>query len=88
MYLHIGNDESIPLREIIAIIDLDTVASSLPVQELLDIAQRNGKLVSPVGGSKPKSCIITDQKYYLSTISALTLARRVKQWGMDEEVFA
>lgn len=88
MYLHIGNDESIPLREIIAIIDLDTVASSLPVQELLDIAQRNGKLVSPVGGSKPKSCIITDQKHYLSTISALTLARRVKQWGMDEEVFA
>lgn len=83
MYLHIGNETSIPFRKIIAIIDLDTVESALSTKELLDVAANKQLLEGPNGDSKPKSCIITSDKYYLSTISAVTLARRAKQWGME-----
>jgi hypothetical protein len=83
MYLHIGNEISIPLKEIIAIIGLDAVESALSTQELLELAENKHDLIAPAGESKPKSCIITSDKYYLSTISAMTLARRAKQWGID-----
>lgn len=79
MYLHIGNEISIPLKEIVAIVGLNTVESALPTQELLELAENKQDLIASDSQTKPKSCIITSDKYYLSTISAVTLARRAKK---------
>ncbi|HHY60610.1 MAG TPA: DUF370 domain-containing protein [Clostridia bacterium] len=76
MYLHIGNEVSIPLRKIIAIIDLETVDPTGQLQEMIEQAKRQEKVSLTSGRSEPKSCIITDDRLYLSSISATTLARR------------
>ncbi|HHW06802.1 MAG TPA: DUF370 domain-containing protein [Clostridia bacterium] len=78
MYLHIGNEISIPLRKIIAIIDLETADPTGRLQELIELAERQQKVNVTAGKSDPKSCIITDDRLYLSSISALTLARRAE----------
>lgn len=81
MYLHIGNEISIPLKKIIAILDLEAVDPVGPLREFLDTARGQQKIVTTTGNSVPKSCIITDDQLYLSNISTVTLARRAKKKG-------
>lgn len=83
MYLHIGNEVSIPLKKIIAIIDLETADPTGQLQELIEQAERQERITVTAGKSNPKSCIITDDRLYLSNISAMTLARRA---GVTEKL--
>ncbi|MCG0277074.1 MAG: DUF370 domain-containing protein [Thermanaeromonas sp.] len=71
MYLHIGGEIVIPLKEIVAILDYEKV-----IQSPLNKDFWKSKNKAPEG---VKSCIITkDNKVYYSPISSLTLARRVE----------
>lgn len=82
MYLHIGNEISIPLKEIIAILDLTKMDLAVPTQELIDLAHGENRVIASIENCQPKSCIITDQLLYLSTISAITLYHRAKNMEM------
>lgn len=73
MYLHIGGDIVIPLRDIVAILDYEKVFQSPVNKEFW-----SAKSKAPQG---VKSCIITkDNKIYYSPISSLTLARRAESF--------
>ncbi|MGI9952453.1 hypothetical protein V3F56_08830 [Moorellaceae bacterium AZ2] len=73
MYLHIGGDVLLPLRDIVGIFDYEKIGRSAANKEFW---AANKKEV-PVKGEPIKSFIVTaDRKIYYSSISSVTLGRR------------
>jgi hypothetical protein len=79
MFLHIGGDIVIPVKDVIAIMDIDTTTISKDTREFLKIAEEEG-FIKSISDDLPKSFIITemDKKsvIYLSPISSVTLKKR------------
>jgi ribosomal protein S8 len=79
MFLHIGGDTVIPIKNIIAIFDMDTTKVSKDTKEFLKIAEEEG-FIKNISQDLPKSFIITEtdkkSKIYLSPISSGTLQKR------------
>ncbi|WP_024832699.1 extracellular matrix regulator RemB [Ruminiclostridium josui] len=81
MFLHIGGDVVIPIKNVIAIMDIDTTTISKDTREFLKVAEEEGFVMS-ISEDLPKSFIITEtdkkSKIYLSPISSVTLQKRSK----------
>lgn len=79
MFLHIGGDVVIPMKNIIAIMDIDNTTISKDTKEFLKIAEEEG-FVESISEDLPKTFIITEtdkkSKIYLSPISSVTLQKR------------
>lgn len=79
MFLHIGGDVVIPMRNVIAILDIETTTLSRDTKEFLKIAEEEG-FVESISNDLPKTFIITEvdkkSKIYLSPISSVTLQKR------------
>ncbi|WP_196604144.1 extracellular matrix regulator RemB [Pectinatus haikarae] len=69
MFLHIGQNVSIPLKNVIAIYDIKNKKND---EFILAMKER----IEDISKSLPKSCIVTDNKIYISSISASTLYNR------------
>ena len=77
MYLHVGNNKSLRLKEIIGIFDMDTATMSLKTQAYLKSAEKQGK-TETLFDDVPKSFIVTDDgKVYFSQISVTSLMGRI-----------
>ena len=79
MFLHIGGDVVIPVKNIIAILDIETTTVSKDTKEFLRIAEEEG-FIESISEDLPKSFIITEtdkkSKIFLSPISSVTLQKR------------
>ncbi len=79
MFLHIGGDVVIPVKSIIAILDIETTTISKDTKEFLKIAEEEG-FIESISNDLPKSFIITESakksQIYLSPISSVTLQKR------------
>lgn len=79
MFLHVGGDVVIPMKNVIAILDIETTTMSKDTKEFLKIAEEEG-FIEAISNDLPKSFIITEKnkksKIYLSPISSLTLQKR------------
>lgn len=79
MFVHIGEDIVIPMKDIIAIIDLKPSEISSDTRKFLKIAEEEG-FVKRVSEDPPKSFILAeiDKKtvIYYSPISSQTLCKR------------
>ncbi len=79
MFLHIGGDVVIPLKNVIAIFDIESTTISKDTKEFLKIAEEEG-FIESISYDLPKSFIITEtdkkSKIYLSPISSVTLQKR------------
>lgn len=79
MFLHIGGDIVIPVKNIIAIFDIESTTISKDTREFLKIAEEEG-FVESISHDLPKSFIIAEiekmSKIYLSPISSITLQKR------------
>ncbi|NLK87820.1 MAG: DUF370 domain-containing protein [Clostridiaceae bacterium] len=79
MFLHIGSDVVIPLRNVIAILDIETTTLSRDSREFLKTAEEEG-FIEAVSEDLPRSFVITEEdkksKIYLSPISSVTLQKR------------
>ena len=73
MFLHIGGDVMVPLRDRISVIDVSSAESTIN-DEFVKTAEEEGFVVQLTG--KPSSLVICTKRVYLSPISAQTLARR------------
>lgn len=82
MYLHIGNDYSVDIRDIIGIFDMDNTTVTGTTKKLLDRAEKE-KLCIYTTYELPKSFIITEKKgrvrVYISQLAASTLKKRLSQ---------
>jgi len=79
MFMHIGSDRIIPVKSIIAILDLEKTTISKDTKEFLRIAEEEG-FIEAVNVDIPKTFILTEtdkkSKIYLSPISSVTLQKR------------
>lgn len=79
MFLHLGADIVVPLRDVIAINDLKSGKSGIN-KEFLEKMQNDKKIID-VSEKNGKSFIITDKIVYLSAISSLTLKKRANNFA-------
>ena len=80
MYLHLGQETVVPLKQVVGIFDMDNTTVSKHTRQFLTAAQKAGR-VQTVSPELPKSfvvCVDSEQKetVYISQISAATLKSR------------
>ena len=81
MYLHLGNNVSVPLDDIIGIFDLDNASTSRITRADLRAAEEEGMVIT-VGEDLPKSLVVccprgSWQRVYISPLAAATLHGRL-----------
>jgi hypothetical protein len=78
MFLHLGENVVIPMREVIAIFDINST-TSMDTKHFLKTAEEEG-FIMRITKDEPKSFILTERNkksiIYLSPISSITLAKR------------
>lgn len=75
MYLHIGNGKAVRKKSVIGIFDMDKTTLSGVTKKFLSDSEENGNVCS-VSNDIPKSFILTDDKIYISQISAQAITSR------------
>ena len=79
MFLHLGENVVVPIKDIIGIFDLQNTMYSSDTIQFLRLAEEDG-FVEKITGEKPKSFIIAEvnnkSKIYFSPISSITLTKR------------
>lgn len=84
MYLHIGNDYSVDVRDIVGIFDIENTTVEKCTKKLLERAEKQRQCVYTTY-EMPKSFIITvkdgRERVYISQLAASTLKKRLKEGG-------
>ena len=79
MFLHLGENVAVPIKDIIGIFDLQNTMYSSDTIQFLRLAEEDG-FVQRITEEQPKSFIIAEvnnkSKIYLSPISSTTLSKR------------
>lgn len=79
MFLHLGENVVVPVKDIIGIFDFETTTYSSDTNSFLRMAEEDG-FVERISKEKPKSFVIAEvnkmSKVYLSPISSSTLTKR------------
>ncbi len=79
MYLHLGGDKSVPLRNVVGIFDIENTTTGKSTGKIFDKATREGRVVN-LTYEMPKSFVICMEKgreiIYISQISVSTLRKR------------
>lgn len=79
MFLHLGENVVVPIKDVIGIFDLETTMYSFDTSTFLRMAEEDG-FVEKISKDKPKSFVIAEvnkmSKIYLSPISSSTLTKR------------
>ena len=82
MYLHLGNNISVPTDDIIGIFDLDNASTGRDTRRFLRTAEEEG-MVTAVGDDLPKSMVVccprgSWQRVYVSPLAPATLQGRLE----------
>lgn len=82
MYLHLGNNISVPTDDVIGIFDLDNATTSRATRDFLSAAEEEGMILE-VGRDLPKSMVVccprgSWQRVYLSPLASATLLGRLE----------
>ena len=79
MFLHLGENVVVPLKDVIGIFDLETSSYSSDSVKFLRLAEEDG-FVEKVSSEPPKSFTLAEvdkkSKVFLSPISSSTLTKR------------
>lgn len=82
MYLHLGGDEIVFIKDIVAILDIEKTTISSITREFLKVAEEEGFIKAIMEEEIPKSFIIAYknemQVVYLSPLSTASLLKRAK----------
>jgi hypothetical protein len=81
VFLHLGENIVVPIKDVIGIFDMETAADSTDTIQFLRMAEEDG-FVQRITSEKPKSLIIAEvnkkSKIFLSPISSATLGKRTE----------
>lgn len=84
MYLHIGNNYSVDVRDIVGIFDIENTTVEKCTKLLLERAEKDKKCIYTTY-EMPKSFIVTmndgRERVYISQLSAATLRKRLAEGG-------
>ncbi len=80
MFLHLGENVVVPIKDIIGIFDMETSMDSSDTRQFLRMAEEDG-FIERVTKETPKSFVIAEvekkSKIFFSPISSATLTKRV-----------
>ncbi|GAA0123621.1 MAG: DUF370 domain-containing protein [Clostridium argentinense] len=80
MFLHLGENVVVPVKDVIAIFDMEATMYSSDTIQFIRMAEEDG-FVERITKEKPKSFVIAEvnkkSKVYLSPISSATLSKRI-----------
>lgn len=76
MFLHLGSDVMVPVKDVVAIYDHKTMERE--ENHLCFELIKQEKEIVPIASDEVKSYVVTDDKIYLSVISSLTLKKRAQ----------
>lgn len=83
MYLHIGNNYSVNVHDIVGIFDIENTTVGKCTKKLLERAEKNHLCIYTTY-EMPKSFIIVmkngSEQLYISQLSAMTLKKRMKTY--------
>lgn len=79
MFIHLGNDAVITAQSLIAIINIEDPWSE-DVQDVIDLAEMERRLVTISDQEKKKALVICDDGVYISPISSQTLYKRANNF--------
>ncbi|MGM0501541.1 MAG: extracellular matrix regulator RemB [Bacillota bacterium] len=74
--LHLGQDYTIPAKDVVLIADWEATIDSKDTVDFLDISEEEGFIIDYANGD-PKSFVVTEEKIYYSIISSSTLKKRM-----------
>lgn len=82
MYLHLGNNISIPADDLIGIFDMDNATTAKSTRDYLKSAEDEGMVIA-VSGELPKSLVVccprgSWQRVYISPLAPATLLGRLE----------
>jgi len=82
MYLHLGNNVSVPTEDVVGIFDLDNASTSRITRQFLKNAEEEGMVIT-VGTDLPKSIVVccprgSWQRVYISPLASATLLGRAE----------
>ena len=79
MYLHLGNDVNVMIRDIVGIFDIENTTTGKNTSALLERATKEKRIVN-VSPDLPKSFVVThrngEEKIYICQMSAATIRKR------------
>ena len=78
MFLHLGRDLAIPVKEVIGIFALDSNKKNKDTSSFLQVTQEEGFVTHWVKG-EANSFVLTTKGVYLSSISSTTLGKRMRE---------
>ena len=83
MYLHLGQNVTVPEDAIIGVFDLDNTTWSFRTRRFLERAEREGRVVA-VGDDLPRSFVLSQEKngpseVYITALSSTALSARAEQ---------
>ncbi|WP_134685359.1 extracellular matrix regulator RemB [Brevibacillus migulae] len=87
MFIHIGGDTVVSTKDVITILDHQTVNSSKISKKFMEDEKKEKRVVDR-HAEETKSYVVTKDAIYLSPISSLTLKRRAQFVNSLEQVFA
>ncbi len=83
MFLHIGNDVAVYIKDVIAVLDMESATVMRDSRDFLKMCEEEGFLYDVAPGEMPKSIIITEEDgrsfVYVSPIAASTIRKRSNQ---------
>lgn len=81
MFLHLGENVVVPIKDIIGIFDVESSMYSSDTSQFLRLAEEDG-FVERINDEQPKSIIVAEVEkksiIYLSPISSKTLTKRTR----------
>ncbi|MFD2117392.1 extracellular matrix regulator RemB [Paenibacillus yanchengensis] len=80
MYIHLGGEKIVRVRELVAIFDISIEQSSKLTKQFITSAKKR-KDVEIIGDDEAKSIVVTENVIYYSPISSTTLKKRAHQFG-------
>ncbi len=84
MYLYLGQDTVVPMKDIIGVFDMENTTVSKHTRQFLSDAQKGGR-VETVSPDLPKSFVVCvskkekEETVYISQLSVATLRGRAKK---------
>jgi len=86
MYLHLGSDYMIKNSEIIAIFNLKDDEADIYKEYISKYADKY-EIIDASEGEEFYSCVLTENKIYLSAISSITLKKRLEEGFTADSVY-
>ncbi len=81
MYLHLGGDKAVDMKDIVALFDMDNTTVTARGRKFLNQAAERGEIFD-IAEDLPRSYIITNEggksRVYISSLTPQTLIKRAK----------